>query len=300
MHARVLAANKKLRTTRTCSVAKRQVTTKYLFGRALVAVKHARPISYDKGTPVQTVLRRLQLASGVVLLIYLFLHLVNHALGIWSLDLAGHGLTLALRLWHSMPGTVLLYGAASLHFSLALRTVYGRRDWALPVVEWVRLWAGLSLPLLLIRHAVATRLAASLYGFEPNYERIVVLLITSGTQGLQLALLAPGWLHGCLGLWLRLRHYPRVRRAKPALIAVLIAIPLLSAAGFVRMKRAVVAMSTTLPATDPKLVAHQASLDAWRHNLVMVYLSLIISAFLAGQLRNWLERRKLRKASFNA
>jgi hypothetical protein len=141
---------------------------------------------------VQPILRRLQLGSGVVLLTYLFLHLLNHALGIWSLDLAGRGLTLALRLWHSVPGTILLYGSASLHFALALHTIYGRRYWALPPTEWIRLWAGLSLPLLLIRHAVGTRLATSLYGFEPNYERIVISLITSGTQGLQLALLAPG------------------------------------------------------------------------------------------------------------
>jgi adenylate cyclase len=247
-----------------------------------------------KGVSVQLVLRRLQLTSGLVLLTYLFLHLVNHALGIWSLDLAGRGLTLAIRLWHSWPGTLLLYGAASLHFSLALHTIYGRRDWTLTPTEWVRLWAGLSLPLLLIRHAVSTRLAASLYGFEPNYERIAILLITSGTQGLQLALLAPGWLHGCLGLWLRLRHYPAVRRAKPALLAVLVGMPLLSAAGFVRMKQAVLAMHASLPAPDPKLVDHQASLDAWRHNLVALYIALVIGALVAGLLRNWLEARTLR------
>ncbi|MGF6778485.1 hypothetical protein [Paraburkholderia sp. GAS334] len=249
---------------------------------------------------MQSVLRRFQLGSGVVLLIYLFLHLVNHALGIWSLDLAGRGLTLALRLWHSVPGTIALYGAASLHFALAVRTIYGRRHWALPPTEWIRLWAGLSLPLLLIRHAVATRLSASLYGFEPNYERVIIVLLTSGTQGLQLALLAPGWIHGCLGLWFRLRHYPLARRAKPALLAFVVLLPLLSAAGFVRMMQAVVAKSVVLPAPDPKLVAHQLALDAWRHNLITLYLSLIVSAFVAGHLRNWLERRRLRKTSLNA
>lgn len=248
---------------------------------------------------MRPVLHRLQLGSGVVLLIYLFLHLINHALGIWSLDLAGHGLALALRVWHSVPGTILLYGSALLHFALALRTIYGRNHWGLPATEWIRLWAGLSLPLLLIRHAVATRLAASLYGFEPNYERIVISLITSGTQGLQLALLAPGWLHGCLGLWLRLRHYAIVRRVKPALLVLLVLLPLLSAAGFVRMKRAVVAMHAILPAADPKLVTHQLALDTWRHDLVTLYLSLLVSAFLAGQLRSWLERRRSRKASVN-
>jgi adenylate cyclase len=240
---------------------------------------------------VQLPLRRLQFGSGVVLLIYLFLHLVNHALGIWSLDLAGRGLTFALWIWHSAPGTIALYGSALLHFVLAVRTIYGRRHWTLPPAEWIRLWAGLSLPLLLIRHAVATRVAASMYGFEPNYERIVVSLIVSGTQGLQLALLAPGWIHGCLGLWFRLRHYPAAQRARPLLLAFLIFLPMLSAAGFLRMKQAIVAMHTVLPAPDPTLLAHQIALDMWRHSLVTLYLFVLVGALLAGLLRNWFERR---------
>jgi adenylate cyclase len=244
---------------------------------------------------MNTILRRLQLGSGLVMLTYLFLHLTNHALGIWSLDLAGRGLVLALRLWRSAPGTIALYGAASLHFALALRTIYERRHWALPPAEWVRLWAGLSLPLLLIRHAVTTRLASSLYGFEPHYESVIVMMLTSGTQGLQLALLAPGWIHGCLGLWFRLRHYPLALRLRPALVAFVVLLPLLSAVGFVRMMRAVQGKSLKLPAPDPTLVTHQLALDAWRHQLVILYLSLIFSALILGQLRNWIELRNLQK-----
>ena len=240
---------------------------------------------------MQSILRHLQLASGVVLLTYLSLHLVNHALGIWSLDLAERGLILAIRLWDSTPGTVMLYGAAGLHFALALRTVYERRHWALPPTEWVRLWAGFSLPLLLIRHAVGTRLAASLYGFEPDYEKIVTSLITSGTQGLQLALLAPGWVHGCLGVWIRFRHHAFMRRAKPALVALLVILPLLSAIGFAQMSRAVVAAHAPQPTPDQTLVAHRGALDEWRRDLLMVYVSLLVSAFLAGRLRNRLQHR---------
>ncbi|SAK54929.1 hypothetical protein [Caballeronia ptereochthonis] len=241
---------------------------------------------------MQSVLRRFQFGSGVVLLTYLFMHLANHALGIWSLELAGRGLAVALRLWRSTPGTIALYGAASVHFALALHTIYGRRHWALPPAEWIRLWAGLSLPLLLIRHAVTTRLASALYGFEPNYERVVIMLLTSGTQGLQLALLAPGWVHGCLGLWFRLRHYPLAWRMKPALLAFAALLPLLSAGGFIRMMRAVETKNFPLPAPDPKLLAHQLALAAWRHDLVALYLALIVSAFIAGQLHNRLERRR--------
>lgn len=231
-----------------------------------------------------------------MLLIYLFLHLVNHALGIWSLDLAGRALAIALRIWHSVPGTIALYGAGSLHFVLAMRTIYARRHWTLPSAEWLRLWAGVSLPLLLIRHAVATRLAGSLYGFDPNYERVVISLLAGGAQGLQLALLAPGWIHGCLGLWFRLRHYPTMRRLKPLLLGLLFLLPLMSAIGFVRMIQAVVEKDGDHPAPDPSLVSHQLAISAWQHNLVVLYVTLIVGAFVAGQLRNWLERRHARKA----
>ncbi|BAN26338.1 hypothetical protein [Caballeronia insecticola] len=241
---------------------------------------------------MHAVLRRLQLASGLVLLIYLFLHLINHALGIGSLELAGRGLVLALHLWRSIPGTIALYGAACLHFALALHTIYGRRHWAMPVAEWIRLSAGLSLPLLLIRHAVATRLASSLYGFEPDYERVVTVLLTSGTQGLQLALLAPGWIHGCLGLWFRLRHHRLARRAKLVLLALVVLLPLLSAAGFIRMMQAIEAKGHSLPAPDATLLVHQSALEAWRHDLLLGYLSLIISVLIAGQIRNGFERRR--------
>jgi adenylate cyclase len=229
------------------------------------------------------------------MLTYLLLHLVNHALGIWSLDLAGRGLVLALRLWRSVPGTIALYGAATVHFALALHTLYGRRHWTLPPAEWLRLWAGLSLPLLLIRHAVTTRLASSLYGFEPDYERVIVVLLTSGTQGLQLALLAPGWIHGCLGLWFRLRHYAWARRMKPALLVLVVQLPLLSAVGFIRMMQAVEGKGRMLPPVDAALVVHRSALDASRHNLVTLYLALIAGALILGQLRNSVERRRVRR-----
>jgi adenylate cyclase len=239
----------------------------------------------------------LQRGSGIVLLAYISLHLVNHALGIWSLDLAERGLTLAMLVWHNVPGTVLLYGSVGVHFALALRTIYIRRHWVLPLTEWIRLWAGLSLPLLLIRHAVGTRLAASLYDFEPDYERVIVSLLLSGTQGLQIALLAPGWVHGCLGLWLGLRGYTFVYRAKAALVAVFVILPLLSAAGFFRMKRAIIAASLTGLVPDQSLVRHRAALDGWRHDLLIAYLLLIATAFAAGQLRNRFVKGVSRKAT---
>ena len=173
--------------------------------------------------------RRLRLLSGLVMFAYITIHLLNHALGLVSLSLAESGLGLAMTLWRSPPATLLLYGAAATHFSLALWTLYSRRDWRLPWIEILRLASGFSLPMLLIGHAVTTRLGDTLYAIQPSYAAIIANLIAGGTQGMQLALLAPGWLHGCLGLWISLRRFETVQRLKPGLTALVVLLPLLAA-----------------------------------------------------------------------
>ena len=222
--------------------------------------------------------RHLRLASGLVLLTYVSLHLTNHALGIWSIELAERGLTWSIALWQSPPGTALLYGAAGVHLALACRTVYTRRHWDLPIIEWVRLWAGFSLPLLLIGHVVTTRLAVTLYHAEPNYRLVVTTLVRSGTQGWQLALLAPGWLHGCLGLWLSLRRFAPMRRARPVLIGIVALVPLLSAFGFLRMEHAVSISDVAAPS--------RAALGPWREAILTSYIALVAGAFVAGRVRS--------------
>ena len=54
---------------------------------------------------------RLRLASGLVLMAFTAGHLVNHALGIASLEAMERGREIFLALWRSPPGTLLLFGA---------------------------------------------------------------------------------------------------------------------------------------------------------------------------------------------
>ena len=62
----------------------------------------------------RTVSRRdLRLASGSVLLAYVALHLANHSLGLVSMAVAERGLAFTLGLWHSIAGSLVLYGAAA-------------------------------------------------------------------------------------------------------------------------------------------------------------------------------------------
>jgi len=226
--------------------------------------------------------------SGLAMFVYIATHMLNHAIGLWSLGHAEAALELATAAWRSLPGTILLYGAAAVHFALALNTLYERRHWKLPAVEWVRLWAGFSLPWLLIGHVYSTRVADEWFAAAATYENIVGTLARGGLQGWQIALLAPGWIHGCLGLWITLRRYELMRRLQPALVVLMIGLPVLSAVGFGAMTR--VTISAPAPAKPDR--TEKAEIDAWRRVTVGVYFALIIGAAGAGLLRNARERRK--------
>jgi adenylate cyclase len=240
------------------------------------------------------IIHRCRLGSGLVMLTYLFFHLINHALANISLDVAEVGLTIAKTVWYSWPGTILLYGAAAIHLSLAVYTLYGRQSWRLPLYEWVRLYAGFSLPVLLIQHAVTVRLGASLYGYDATYRNVVSTIVATGSQGWQLALLAPGWMHGCMGLWLNLRRFAWARHAKPLLISFVTILPLLSALGFARMVNEIAldpsgGFSYYVP-DDDHGASMRAGLNAWRAAMLRIYLGTIAIAILAGFVRRHLAR----------
>ena len=225
--------------------------------------------------------RRLRLFSGLVLFAYITTHLINHTLGIYSLALAESGLRLALAFWR-IPGiSFLLYGAAALHFALALWTIYSRREWRLPPFEILRLASGFSLPLILIGHVVTTRLADTLFDVRPSYASVIGHLRATGREGLQLALLAPGWVHGCLGLWITLRRSALMRRMKYPLIGCLVLLPCLAAVGFFRMSAAVGTIEVAL--IQGIVSAPEAALLAsWKDTLINGYLGAIVLAIALG------------------
>jgi adenylate cyclase len=235
-------------------------------------------------------IRRLRLLSGLVMFAYIAIHLVNHALGIVSLALAESGLRLEMAFWRSPPITLLLYGSAALHFSLALWTLYSRREWRLPWIEILRLAAGFSFPMLLIGHAVTARLGDTLFAIKPTYSIIITNLLMAGTQGMQIALLAPGWLHGCLGLWITLRQFHAMQRIKPLLVTLVASVPVFAAIGFLRMAAEVRAMGPPPPAGTNSVI-ERATLVTWKDDLTMLYLCAVLAAFALGQLHSLVQRR---------
>lgn len=245
--------------------------------------------------------RSLRLASGLVLFFYITAHLVNHSLGLVSLDTAEAGLAIAIEVWSSWPGTVLLYGAAAVHFLLALWSVYERRTFRLPPLELLRIALGFMLPVLLIGHAANTRLAWELFQMPSDYARIVTNLWLADQQGMQLGLLAPGWLHGCLGLHFILNRRPLYRRLRYVLFAFALLLPVFSGLGFIAMGRQLAAnpaaAAAALEYLSPTPPAERIALARWHNGLLIGYFAIIGAAFAARAVRNALERGRKRLVS---
>ena len=248
--------------------------------------------------------RDLRLLSGAVLLTYIALHLANHALGLISLDVAEAGLSLAVIVWHSVPMTVVLYGAAATHVVLAISAIYERRTFRLPAAELLRIALGLWLPVMLIGHAITTRLEFELIDSPATYARIVSNLWASNAEWQHMGLLAPGWMHGCLGLHFVLARRPLWRRFRFVLFGAALLLPVLSALGFVEMGRQLARESHAAypgPVADAKTPSHSfadtghdaaTTMTRWRNGLLWGYLGIIGCAFGARGARNLLERRQ--------
>jgi adenylate cyclase len=238
--------------------------------------------------------RRLRLGSGSILWTYITFHFVNHAFGIVSLGAAESALKLAAAVWHSWPGTIALYGALFVHVTLAFQSLHQRHTLLLPPLELSRIFFGLTIPLLLIGHVVTTRVAFSWYGQEPEYTRVIASLSREGMTGWQLALLAPGWIHGCMGLNLALRHRAWYQRHRRFLIALVVALPLLATAGYGMMLRDVEELGVAHVLESIPSPAPRETLRDLRFDILYGYfgiLGLVLVSRLPRDWRRWREGR---------
>jgi adenylate cyclase len=242
--------------------------------------------------------RRLRLASGLVLFGYVTTHLVNHALGLVSLDAAESMLRAAVLVWSSLPGTLLLFGAAAVHVFLAFVALYERRTLRMPPVEIVRYVLGFAIPLLLITHVVATRVSAEL-GASPVYERIVWQIMQSGNESRLLIQLIIVWIHGAIGVFVWLRPRPWFARWSHLLFALACLLPVLASLGFLAMTKELAALAQS-PAFVTAQTAYREELDAAQREALertrdawfYGYMALFAAVILARQVRAVLARRR--------
>ena len=177
--------------------------------------------------------RTLRLASGLVLALYVTGHLLNHSLGVISVDAQEAVRKVVSPLWRSVPGTLLLYTALLVHPVLGLYALWRRETLRMPSWELAQLALGLAIPLLLIPHVFATRVSASMLDTDTTYA-LVIEGLSSKPENIvrQTFLVLIVWSHLMVGLHYWLRVKSNYRRWLVVAYPFAVMVPLLALLGF--------------------------------------------------------------------
>jgi adenylate cyclase len=239
-------------------------------------------------------IRQLRLFSGLVMLAYVTMHLLNHAVGLVSLKAAEDVLWYAFRIWSNRPAQTLLYGSFVIHYALALWALWQRQSLRLRGSEFAQLVLGFAIPILLARHVVGTRISDNFFHTDVGYYNFLlwIYFVRSPSEGYwQMLALIVAWGHAMIGLhfWLRVR--PWYSRLQSAALVFAVLVPVLSLLGMIEAGREVVALSA-----DPNWTREAlARLPSPQAQQALARITKALSWFFAGTVVAVLLARAVRR-----
>jgi adenylate cyclase len=248
------------------------------------------------------VIRRLRLLSGLVMLAYVTMHLLNHAVGLISLRAMEDVLWYVFRIWTNRPAQALLYGSFLIHYVLALSALWQRRTLRLRFAEAAQLVLGFAIPLGLVRHVVGTRISDSFFHTDVGYYAYLlwVYFVRSPGQGyLQMLVLVVAWAHAMIGLhfWLRVR--PWYERLQPPALILAVLVPVLALLGLIEAGRQLAVLAID-PGWTGKAFANMTlpspgatrALDEISKILAWLFVGTVAAVLLARLARRAWQRRR--------
>ncbi len=184
---------------------------------------------------MQTVRARLRLASGLIMLAFVTMHMAAHVALLVSFEWADAALAFMMAPWRTMPGTVLLAAAFLAHYANALWSIYSRRSLRMPQWELWQVLLGLAIPFLVSLHVMGTRVVELAHDVSTSYASILLTFWYSAPWigVLQTVALLVVWAHGCIGVHFWLRNKRWYRDWVVAFRAFAILLPTLALAGFI-------------------------------------------------------------------
>ena len=240
----------------------------------------------------------LRLYSGLVIAVFLVMHLLNAGLGLASLatmDAVGSAL---FGFWSHPLLLVVLYGAFFIHIVMGLVALFRPRTWRMPVWNVLQVVLGLAMPYFLIRHIAGTRGADLFLNVQRDYTEIISALWSS-PEGIfrQYALVTIAWVHLCLGIHFWLRHRAWYSRWTLMLYPLSLFIPILAGLGFAR---AGVETWQIQPEIEAGLTAAVDVVDPMRRELLNlvrdrtleIFVALVIVILVIRWLRDFRSRNR--------
>ena len=247
------------------------------------------------------IVRRSRTISGCILFFYVFTHLLNHSLGLISLDTMEQGRAIFLRFWRHDVLFYVLYGALSIHFLLGVYALARRRSFKMSRKEWIRNSCAVLIPFFLASHLSITLWGSRFLGLNDSYAFMIISTYIFDPfgyiiLGLMLMLV---WTHGSIGIigLIEFREFYSKRRG--LFQGLILGLPLIAYGGYIRASIELSEASQSNPITILELISNSNFTAEIGEKIVslsdllqfLVY-PILLSLFVAFYfIRNLLEKR---------
>ena len=247
------------------------------------------------------IVRRARTISGCILFFYVFTHLLNHSLGLISLDTMEQGRAIFLRFWRHDVLFYVLYGALSIHFLLGVYALARRRSFRMSRKEWIRNSCAILIPFFLASHLSVTLWGSRFLGLNDSYAFMIISTYIFDPfgyiiLGLMLMLV---WTHGSIGIigLIEFREFYSKRRG--LFQGLILGLPLIAYGGYIRASIELSEASQSNPITILELISNSNFTAEIGEKIVslsdllqfLVY-PILLSLFVAFYfIRNLLEKR---------
>lgn len=247
------------------------------------------------------IVRRSRTISGCILFFYVFTHLLNHSLGLISLDTMEQGRAIFLKFWRHDILFYVLYGALSIHFLLGVYALARRRSFRMSRKEWIRNSCAVLIPFFLASHLSVTLWGSRFLGLNDSYAFMIISTYIFDPfgyiiLGLMLMLV---WTHGSIGIigLVEFREFYSKRRG--LFQGLILGLPLIAYGGYIRASIELSEASQSNPITILELISNSNFTAEIGEKIVslsdllqfLVY-PILLSLFVAFYfIRNLLEKR---------
>ena len=180
------------------------------------------------------IIRQLRMYSGLIIFLYVTIHLLNHSLGLVSIKLMDQVSDYVSNFVRINAVSAILYLSFLIHLVFGLSSLFKRRSFNMSSKDWAQLILGLTLPWILIVHLIANGYATRFENLESSYAVLVLATWVFDTKYIFLynLLLVATWVHGIIGIQNITQNSEFYDKNKLFFTVVVWIVPILSVLGY--------------------------------------------------------------------
>ena len=180
------------------------------------------------------IIRQLRMYSGLIIFLYVTIHLLNHSLGLVSIKLMDQVSDYVSNFVRINAVSAILYLSFLIHLVFGLSSLFKRRSFNMSSKDWAQLILGLTLPWILIVHLIANGYATRFENLESSYALLVLATWVFDTKYIFLynLLLVATWVHGIIGIQNITQNSEFYNKNKLFFTVVVWIVPILSVLGY--------------------------------------------------------------------